>query len=65
MDLETPKEVIDVWSSCAPVESLTIKEFKDVLKALRLPVRDFKPEDFARFEARVNEAMDQLIFPVK
>ncbi len=65
MDLETPAEVSSLWQSCVPVESLSIKEFKEVLKAFKLPVRELKPEDFARFEARVSKELDQLVFPVR
>ncbi len=65
MDLSTPPEVKELWQNCVPVESLPIKDFKEMLKAFKLPVRELKPEDFARFEARVSEDLGQLVFPVR
>ncbi len=65
LDLSTPPEAAKMWEKCMPVESVPAKEFKELLKLLKLPVRELKPEDFARFEARVTSEMDQLVFPVR
>jgi hypothetical protein len=62
---ETPEEVSKMWQSCQPIESLTVKEFKEVLKLFKLPVVQLKPEDFVKYEVRVNKAQDKLIFPVR
>ena len=67
LDLDAPaSEVAREWEGCVPVESLSAQEFKEVLRALKLPLRSFKVEDFVRFEARVpRDTMDQLVFPVR
>jgi twinkle protein len=62
---ELPKETADFWSTCLPVEALSSQEMKDVLKHLKLPLKDFKLEDFVRFEARVSANHEQLLFPVR
>ena len=65
MPLEVPAQAAELWSSCSPLEGLTLKEFKAVLKHFRLPARDLKPEDFAIYEARVTEDQQELVFPVR
>lgn len=65
MPIQLPEETSKLWSECAPIESLSVQEYKDVLKHLRLPLKDFKLEDFVRFEARVTPNHQEIIFPVR
>lgn len=66
VDLKLSPEASELWKSSVPLESLNIKEFKEILKHFKLPVREFKLEDFVRFEVRVDsEKRDTLIFPVR
>jgi hypothetical protein len=65
IDLSIDAKVAEVWRACVPVESLGTEEFDAVLASFGLAAADLKQEDFARFEARVNEARDQLVFPVR
>ena len=65
LNLSTPHKVTEVWSRAVPLESLSADEFKELLKRLKLPVRDLKVEDFVRYEVRVNAEQDELYFPVR
>ena len=65
MPIQLPEETSKLWSECAPIESLSVQEYKEVLKHLRLPLKDFKLEDFVRFEARVTPNHQEIIFPVR
>ena len=65
MPIQLPGDTSKLWSECAPIESLSAQEYKDVLKHLRLPLKDFKLEDFVRFEARVSPDHQEIIFPVR
>ncbi len=51
--LTTDSATKRLWDRAEPVESLDAVEFRSVLKAFKLPTRELKPEDFARYEARV------------
>jgi len=53
-------------SQSSPVEGMAVKEYRELLKWLRLPlVRDLRQEDFARLEARVSPDGESLVFPVR
>lgn len=66
-------EGIEAWTKAEPIEALEASQFRAVLKAMRLPVREFKLEHFVRFEAKVANAADietspsniRLLFPVR
>ena len=62
------------WTRARPIESLTESEFKDVLKLLQLPKREFTLNGFASLQATINcdFASDgktlksaELFFPVR
>jgi twinkle protein len=68
----------ELWQLAEPVEALDALEFRALLKTFRLPVKELKPEDFARFEARVKKVyltdgddedqkkvVYELLFPVR
>ena len=65
LPVQTSKEVGEFWAKCLPIESLTLAEFKEVLKAFKLPVRDLKVDDFVRLEVRVSPEHDELVFPAR
>ena len=51
--------------SLRPVEGMSGKEFKELLRNLKLLQRDYTAKDFERFQARVNEGLDEIFFPVR
>lgn len=65
LNLDAPAEALDLWSRSDPVETLDVREFKDLLKMFRLPLRELKIEDFSRYDVRVNTERNELIFPVR
>ncbi|TRY62956.1 hypothetical protein TCAL_13733, partial [Tigriopus californicus] len=64
-NLETAPEVQTCWDRGVTLDSITPTEFKDLLKALKLPVREFKLEDLASVEVRADLASQSLLFPIR
>ena len=65
INLNPDGEMLDFYQKCLPIESISAQEFRDLLKRLKLPVRELKMEDFVRFEVKVNPEKTQLVFPVR
>lgn len=64
-NLETPPEVQEVWDRGVTLSSLSSSEFKDLLKGLKLPVRELKLEDLSSVEVRVDLETQSLLFPIR
>ena len=39
LPIQLPDELAKLWSECAPIESLSVQEYKEVLKHLRLALK--------------------------
>ena len=66
VQLGLPAKEQKLWDTSLPVEQLSKEQFWELLRHFRQVRRDFRQEDFTRFEARVGgEALDTLYFPVR
>ena len=68
IDPHLPDRLEAIFSTLTPVESLSAADYKELLKHLRLYLRDFEPADFARLGARVEQTaagQSRLVFPVR
>ena len=65
LDLKLPSKEQKLWLSARPVEQLDKEQFKTLLKNFRQVQRDFRVEDFARFDVRVEDSLKKMYFPVK
>jgi len=65
IDSELPPHVRSMFQSLTPIEGISPQEFKELLKSLKLLIRDFDVKDFVRFGARVNKECTEVYFPVR
>jgi len=65
LKLKLPEDVKQIWDSGVEVQSLSTVEFKRLLSHFKLIHKDFKQEDFSKFEAKCSKDLKELMFPVK
>ena len=65
INFQVPISVTKLFQSLNPIEGISVQDFRDLLKNLRLLKRDFDVEHFARYEARVNEDLTEIHFPIR
>jgi len=65
VDFQVPPTALKQFQRLAPIEDITSQDFRDLLKNLHLLKRDYNVADFARLEARVNEDLTEIHFPVR
>ena len=69
------KMISSLWNEAEPVDALESSEVKSCIKELRLPVREYRQDLLAKFEARIRknppkkkggeDASLELLFPVR
>lgn len=53
------------FESMTPVEHLSKEQFRTLLANLRLSKKEFQARNFSQFEARVNEKLCEVLFPIR
>ena len=60
-----PQSCQNLLQNLNPIQDISSQQFKELLKNLKLLRRDFEIKDFSKFDARVNEDLTEIYFPIR
>ena len=65
LKMKLPDNVKTIWDAGVQVDTLNALKFKKLLSNFKLKQADFQKDDFTLFEAKCNEELTEMYFPVK